>query len=151
MKILRFPLIAVLALAAFASLGCAQTTPEKVVINAGGPSHPFPHFWEGTFGSGRAILALRESYRSDFREVKKVTEFRYVRTMAFSGQSRVRTELFELTVIPALTPYPVQTNCEFAAIATLAICRPRRIAMGKNLLRRCGWLRTVTCAASTSR
>ena len=33
-----------------------------------------------------------------------------LRTMAISGRSRVRTELFELTVIPALTPHPVQVN-----------------------------------------
>ena len=31
------------------------------------------------FGSGRAILALRESYRNDLRAVKQVTDFRYVR------------------------------------------------------------------------
>src|SRR5438445_13292382 len=33
-----------------------------------------------------------------------------LRTMAISGRARVRTELFELTVIPALTPHPVQVN-----------------------------------------
>jgi xylan 1,4-beta-xylosidase len=52
---------------------------ETVVIDASAPAHPFPHFWEQTFGSGRAVLALRESYRQDLREVRKVTEFRYVR------------------------------------------------------------------------
>jgi xylan 1,4-beta-xylosidase len=31
------------------------------------------------FGSGRAILSLRESYREDMRAVKKVADFRYVR------------------------------------------------------------------------
>ncbi|GGH10566.1 beta-xylosidase [Silvibacterium dinghuense] len=31
------------------------------------------------FGSGRAILTLRESYRDDLRAVKQVTDFRYVR------------------------------------------------------------------------
>ena len=35
-------------------------------------------------------------------------------TMAISGRSRVRTELFELTVIPALTPHPVQMYRQFA-------------------------------------
>jgi len=54
-------------------------TSEKIVIDARAPGRPFPHFWEQTFGSGRAILALREGYLSDLREVKKVTEFRYVR------------------------------------------------------------------------
>jgi xylan 1,4-beta-xylosidase len=31
------------------------------------------------FGSGRAILSLRESYRRDLRDVKQVTDFTYVR------------------------------------------------------------------------
>ena len=31
-------------------------------------------------------------------------------TMAMSGLSRVRTELFPLLVIPSLAPHPVQTN-----------------------------------------
>ncbi len=42
-------------------------------------AHPFPHFWEQMFGSGRAILSLRESYRCDLRAVKQITDFRYVR------------------------------------------------------------------------
>ena len=40
---------------------------------------PFPHFWEQMFGSGRAILTLRDSYRDDLRAVKQVTDFKYVR------------------------------------------------------------------------
>ena len=35
-------------------------------------------------------------------------------TLAISGLSRVRTELFELTVIPALAPHPVQVNRQLA-------------------------------------
>jgi xylan 1,4-beta-xylosidase len=31
------------------------------------------------FGSGRAILTLRESYRNDLKEVKRITDVRYVR------------------------------------------------------------------------
>src|ERR1700734_3189867 len=68
-----------LGLAFFAPLGQAQSAPEKVDIDVHAPAHPFPHFWEQTFGSGRAILTLREGYRNDLREVKKVTEFGYVR------------------------------------------------------------------------
>ena len=65
---------------AFPAASCpGQTSPEKVDIDARTPAHPFPHFWEQTFGSGRAILTLRESYRNDLREVKRVTEFSYVR------------------------------------------------------------------------
>jgi xylan 1,4-beta-xylosidase len=52
---------------------------EQVRINANGPASAFPHFWEEMFGSGRAILTLRESYRKDLRAVKEITDFRYVR------------------------------------------------------------------------
>ena len=52
---------------------------EKVEIDAQAQATPFPHFWEQMFGSGRAILTLRESYREDMRAVKKVADFRYVR------------------------------------------------------------------------
>jgi len=50
-----------------------------LVLDAEAASHPFPHFWEQMFGSGRAILSLRESYRSDLRAVQQITDFRYVR------------------------------------------------------------------------
>jgi xylan 1,4-beta-xylosidase len=50
-----------------------------VVIDGNAPAHPFPHFWEQMFGSGRASLSLRASYRHDMHEVKRVTDFRYVR------------------------------------------------------------------------
>ena len=46
--------------------------PNVIVVDAQAPAHPFPHFWERMFGSGRAILSLRDSYRSDLRAVKKV-------------------------------------------------------------------------------
>ena len=52
---------------------------ETINIDAQAPATPFPHFWEQMFGSGRAILSLRESYREDLRAVKKVADFRYVR------------------------------------------------------------------------
>jgi xylan 1,4-beta-xylosidase len=79
MRLSRFALGVLLAPAFFAASCWAQTSAERVVIDARAPGRPFPHFWEQTFGSGRAILTLRESYRSDLREVKKVTEFSYVR------------------------------------------------------------------------
>jgi xylan 1,4-beta-xylosidase len=52
---------------------------QQVKIDANGAVSPFPHFWEEMFGSGRAILTLRESYRNDLEAVKAVTDFRYVR------------------------------------------------------------------------
>jgi xylan 1,4-beta-xylosidase len=53
--------------------------PETIVIDANAAGHPFPHFWEQMFGSGRAILSLRDSYRSDLRSVKQATGFTYIR------------------------------------------------------------------------
>jgi xylan 1,4-beta-xylosidase len=52
---------------------------ETIAIDPQAPSRPFPHFWERMFGSGRAILTLRESYRRDLRNVKEATGFEYVR------------------------------------------------------------------------
>lgn len=52
---------------------------ETITIDAKAAAHPFPHFWEQMFGSGRAILTLRESYRSDLKTVKNATAFQYVR------------------------------------------------------------------------
>jgi len=56
--------------------GMAQ---EQVEIDAQAKTTPFPHYWEQMFGSGRAILSLRESYREDLRAVKQVADFKYVR------------------------------------------------------------------------
>jgi xylan 1,4-beta-xylosidase len=52
---------------------------DVIVVDAAAAAHPFNHFWEEMFGSGRAILSLRESYRQDLRQVKAITGFRYVR------------------------------------------------------------------------
>jgi xylan 1,4-beta-xylosidase len=59
----------------------AQTAPpdETLTIRAGSAETPLPHFWEQMFGSGRAVLSLRDSYRRDLRAVKAVTDFHYVR------------------------------------------------------------------------
>ncbi len=56
----------------------AQST-EIITIDPSAPSHAFPHFWERMFGSGRAILTLRDDYRRDLRAVKAITGFEYVR------------------------------------------------------------------------
>lgn len=68
-----------LVLTASASLVLAQSPTETLTIDAKAPAQPFPHFWEQMFGSGRAVLTLRDSYRQDLREVKGITGFRYVR------------------------------------------------------------------------
>jgi xylan 1,4-beta-xylosidase len=63
-----------------ALLACSTVqAQEKVTIDANAATTPFPHFWEKTFGSGRAILALREDYRKDLVTVKQATNFESVR------------------------------------------------------------------------
>jgi xylan 1,4-beta-xylosidase len=66
------------ALLILLSFGRAQGQ-ERIVIDAKASTTPFPHFWEQTFGSGRAILSLRESYREDLRTVKQATGFQAIR------------------------------------------------------------------------
>ena len=68
-----------LLLTGIAQVAQSQAPPETITIDANGPSHPFPHFWEQMFGSGRAILSLRDGYRRDLRAVKSITDARYVR------------------------------------------------------------------------
>lgn len=64
----------------FAPFAIAQPAPgATIVIDAKAPARPFPHFWEHMFGSGRAVLSLRDSYRQDLREVKPITSMQYVR------------------------------------------------------------------------
>ncbi len=77
---LRVRVIVLAALGLLAALpGSSQTPPPRIEIDANAAAHPFPHFWEKMFGSGRAILSLRESYRNDLRETKRLTGFEYVR------------------------------------------------------------------------
>ena len=52
---------------------------ESIVIDGSAAAHPFPHFWEQVFGSGRAVLSLRDGYRQDLRSVKQITGFKYIR------------------------------------------------------------------------
>lgn len=61
------------------SPGQTAGQPEQIVVDAQGTTTPFPHFWEQTFGSGRAVLSLRQSYRDDLRTVKAVTDLKKVR------------------------------------------------------------------------
>ena len=56
-----------------------SSVPVSLTIDAAAPTTPFPHFWEKTFGSGRAILSLRESYRTDLTTVKEATDFESIR------------------------------------------------------------------------
>jgi len=77
----KIPLFSLLLCFASICFLHAQTSsqPEVITIDANAPAHRFPHYWEQMFGSGRAILSLRESYRHDLREVKQATGFQFVR------------------------------------------------------------------------
>src|ERR1035437_8739299 len=69
-------------LALFSLRTLAQAPAETITIDADAPTPPFPHFWEQMFGSGRAILSLRDSYRRDLRWAYQITGFHYVRLHA---------------------------------------------------------------------
>jgi xylan 1,4-beta-xylosidase len=100
MSLIRSVLVSVIVIAAsFAPLRAQQVGPgnmanaEQVAIDAHATAAPFPHYWEQMFGSGRANLAMRASYRSDLRQVKQITGFRYIRFHAiFHDENGVYSE-----------------------------------------------------------
>jgi xylan 1,4-beta-xylosidase len=69
------------ATATFIACAAIAQTPavENITIDGSAPTHPFPHFWEQMFGSGRANLSLRDAYRKDLRSVRDITGFQYIR------------------------------------------------------------------------
>ena len=71
--------IASLLLAVATITALPAQSAEHIRIDARAVTTPFPHFWEQTFGSGRAILSLRQSYRDDMHTVKEATGFQSVR------------------------------------------------------------------------
>ncbi len=66
---------------AFSNHALAAQTSNEIVINidANAKASPFPHWWEHMFGSGRAALSLRESYRNDLSKMKAELPVEYVR------------------------------------------------------------------------
>jgi xylan 1,4-beta-xylosidase len=74
---LRFALATISLLASASSALAAD--PVHIYVSSDTAGTPFPHFWEQTFGSGRAVLALRDNYRNDIRLVKGITGFESVR------------------------------------------------------------------------
>ena len=70
-----------------------QQTPLAATVDTRAAARPFPHFWEQMFGSGRAVLSLREDYRRDLRTVRGITGFGYVRFHGiFDDEMGVYTE-----------------------------------------------------------
>jgi xylan 1,4-beta-xylosidase len=76
----HLPCRSIVALLAALTLAApAAAAAQSIVVDANAPARPLPHFWEHMFGSGRALLSLRDSYRSDLRAVRAVTAMSYVR------------------------------------------------------------------------
>src|SRR5271154_801703 len=75
---LVFPAI-LLCLGPPAIYGQANSEAQTITINTREAGTPFPHYWEQIFGSGRALLSLRQSYRDDLRNVKTATDFDAIR------------------------------------------------------------------------
>jgi xylan 1,4-beta-xylosidase len=66
---------------------------EVVRVDLSAPSTPLAHFWEEMFGSGRANLTMRDSYRRDLDWVHGITGFEYVRFHAiFQDENGVYDE-----------------------------------------------------------
>jgi xylan 1,4-beta-xylosidase len=72
-------LSATLAISPVAVAQSTASEPKVVIVDAAAPTHPFSHFWEHMFGSGRASLSMRDSYRQDLRQVKQATDVQYIR------------------------------------------------------------------------
>ena len=82
----RYTLVALMGLLALpcaaagaAPAASAAATTVQVNVDAHAAGTAFPHFWEEMFGSGRAVLALRDDYRADLSQVKRATNFTYIR------------------------------------------------------------------------
>jgi xylan 1,4-beta-xylosidase len=70
---------AALALMAGMAIAAPRTQTVHLRVDAAAHGTPLPHFWEQMFGSGRAVLSLRDDYRKDLEAVHKATGFGYVR------------------------------------------------------------------------
>ena len=81
-KIFRRLALGLAALALCAASGfaiAAAPAAVKLQVDAAARGTPFPHFWEQMFGSGRAVLSLRDDYRKDLEAAHAATGFGYVR------------------------------------------------------------------------
>jgi xylan 1,4-beta-xylosidase len=80
-RVMPRPLILTTCLLTAAALLSSQQAldTEEITVNPQAASRPFPHYWEQIFGSGRAILSLRDSYRRNLRAMKSATDIHYVR------------------------------------------------------------------------
>ena len=63
----RMPLLCCVILSASFAASAQQAraqnpaAPDTIQVDTRATGQPFPHFWEQMFGSGRAVLSLRQS------------------------------------------------------------------------------------------
>jgi xylan 1,4-beta-xylosidase len=89
----RLAIVLLLAVFAVPCVLAQSSQTQTLVLDAHAAAHPFPHFWEQMFGSGRAVLALRDSYRSDLVQVKQITNFSFIRFHGiFNDEAGIYTE-----------------------------------------------------------
>jgi hypothetical protein len=76
-----------------AQIPAQDSDTETITIDPAAAAHPFPHFWERMFGSGRAILSLRDDYRraSTRSSMTKSESTTRIRRATFSGISATLT------------------------------------------------------------
>lgn len=79
LRCLALGFIALTLCAAADSIEAATPPAVKLQIDVTARGSPLPHFWEQMFGSGRAVLSLRDDYRKDLEAVHAATGFGYVR------------------------------------------------------------------------
>jgi xylan 1,4-beta-xylosidase len=72
-------MVALVASLTLAVAPAAAQALDTMTIDAAAPTQSFPHYWERMFGSGRAVLSLREGYRDDLRALRSSTGAAYVR------------------------------------------------------------------------
>ncbi len=100
---------------------------EHITVDARAATTPFPHFWEETFGSGRAILALRESYRQDLRTVKAATGFQSIR---FHGIFDDEVGLYDPDRRSIESPRPPATPAQLSTTPSTTSLMSMRFTMG---------------------
>src|SRR5689334_5759798 len=92
-SVLRLVVLLLVTLPAIPQQASNGATNDVVRVDLSAPSTPFPHFWEEMFGSGRANLTMRDSYRRDLDWVRGITGFKYVRFHAiFQDENGVYDE-----------------------------------------------------------
>jgi len=167
MPLARF--VAVFSLLVSVLLVAQPPQTEAIIVDAQAVTTAFPHFWEQTFGSGRAILSLRDSYRDDLRTVKQATGFNpsaSTESLWTRWDSTIRTGAFKIPAshrrrrstprsITSPTSTRSTTGCSpntCARLSNSASCRgrwpltqPRCMLSGTSRMSHRPGLRTVGC------